>query len=167
MERTIKRLKFINFKEFKLIRLEALKNEPLAFGESYESVKLKDKKYWKDELNGKYQIWYAVFIDNEIAAICSIKFGWLTKFKHIARFSGVYVKKDFRGRGIAKIFFNSLINKTFAKSEIQKIRLTVNKTQKPALALYRSFGFKKVGNLIKEFKINGKYYDAYLMELLR
>lgn len=145
-------------KEFKEIRMRALSEEILAFGDSPSEF------YFKPT---KYQIWYGAFLDKKLVGIASIKYPITKKFAHIAKFSGIYVVPEERGKGVAHALFESRICAAFNDKNILKIRLITNKTQKPAIGLYKQFGFKRIANLIKEFKINGKYYDAYLMELMR
>jgi RimJ/RimL family protein N-acetyltransferase len=96
-----------------------------------------------------------------------IKFAKHRKFKHIVRFSGIYIKEKYRGRGLGKIFLERIIKLSFSKPGVKKIKLIVNKTQKSAITLYKSCGFKVVGEMKKEFFVDGKYYNAFLMELVR
>jgi len=52
--------------------------------------------------------------------------------------------------------------------EIVKLTLSdwkkFKKIRLEALKLYQSLGFKTIGIMHKEMKVNGKYYDEYLME---
>ena len=160
------------WKEYKELRLESLEREPLAFGASYKEEASKPDSYWKDFLvrsnnpEGNSLILFAE-VNGKLVGRGIVYFGIPEKFKHIARFSGIYVKKEYRGQGIAKALFSAKIDAAFAHPGIEKIKLVVNTTQKAAVKLYSSLGFQKVGLLRKEFKIDENCYNAYLMELLR
>lgn len=164
---TIEKLIANNWQEFKKIRLESLQLEPQAFGDSYEVLVKKNDNFWKKQLSSKYQYWYAVNIDNSIVGIGSIKFARALKFNHIAHLSGIYVKKQYRGKGIGKLLFSTRIEEAFKNPKIKKLKLIVNIKQENAVGLYKSFGFKIVGELKKEFRLDYEYFDAYLMELVK
>ena len=56
------------------------------------------------------------------------------------------------------------INDIRNRGDIIKINLSVVTTETPAVKLYEKKGFTIVGKLNKQLKVNGKYYDEYLME---
>jgi len=60
----------------------------------------------------------------------------------------------------------AIIEKISQNPLIEKIRLNVITTQEPAIALYKKFGFKVVGEFEKDLKIDDKYYNNYAMEKL-
>ncbi len=163
----IEKLTSKKWQEFKEIRLEALRLEPQAFGDSYEVLVKKSDNYWLKNLNSKYQFWYGVYDDNSIVGIGSIKFARALKFNHIAHLSGIYVKKEYRGKGIGKLLFKTRIDEAFKNPKIKKLKLIVNLSQKNAINLYKSFGFREVGRLEREFRLDSDYFDAYLMELVK
>ncbi len=160
------------WEEYKALQLEALEKEPLAFGASYEAEASKSSGYWKKNLvraqkdNTHWTILFAE-IEGVLVGMGVIKFARHKKFKHIARFSSIYLKKEYRGQGIAKKLLSELIKQTSLQPRISKIKLIVNTTQEPAIALYKSLGFEVIGELKQEFKIDDKFYDGYLMELFK
>ncbi len=86
------------------------------------------------------------------------------KSKHIANIFGVYVKKEYRGQGIGKKLIENVLASVQNGQSIIKIRLTVNPEQKVAFNLYRSHGFKVVGELKQELCVANKFYDELIME---
>jgi RimJ/RimL family protein N-acetyltransferase len=48
--------------------------------------------------------------------------------------------------------------------EIEKVDLNVNTAQLSAVRLYEKLGFVVAGTLHGELKVDGKYYDEYVME---
>lgn len=160
------------FKEFKDLRLSALRNDPLAFGISFEEENKRSNFDLKSDLveslkkNGQ-AVWLFAEVEGCLVGLGQIKFAKREKFSHIARLSGIYVEKKYRGRGIGKDLVKATIQEVIARPDIVKIKLVVNTTQKVAVSLYSTFGFKIVAKLKKEFNINGQFYDAFLMELHR
>lgn len=150
------------WKEFRELRLEALQNDPLAFGSSYEEEKNLIEDEWKRRIkntlfalaNDKLVGMIVYIIDNKI------------KTKHIATIFGVYVKKEYRGQGIGKKLIESALVIIQKNVTVSKIKLTVNPEQKAAVKLYETFGFETVGRLKKELKVDDKFYDEFVMERL-
>lgn len=153
--------------EFKVLRLMALKLEPNAFGEDLSEISDKPDEYWQKELKSKYRKYFFAEIDKILVGMGMVKYNAMKKFSHITHFSGIFVMPEYRGMGVASALYKERIKDTFANSKIKKIKLIVNKLQKPAINLYKKFGFQIVGTLKKEFKIGRKYFDAYLMEKVR
>lgn len=162
------KLPVARWREYRQIRLEALSAEPLAFGSSYAEEVGKKEDHWKaDLMPGSFRKVYFAEIDGKIAGLAGLKFASHKKFAHIAKIGTVYVNQKYRGQGVGKMLLKQVIASAFRIKKIDKIKLTVNSSQKTALNLYTALGFKKVGVMKAEFKINGIYYDAILMELLR
>ena len=86
------------------------------------------------------------------------------KTKHIANIYGVYVKKEYRAKGVGKMLVKAAISEIQKNESIVKINLNVNPRQKAAVKLYRRYGFKAIGTLKKDLFINGKFYDEVVME---
>ncbi len=158
MQKNLQKLNLNNLDEFKKIRLEALQNEPQAFGTSLNELK-------KEKLNKRYQVWYGAYMGGELVGIGSIKYAKAKKFSHIARLSGIYVKKEYRGQGLGRMLFEKRIEEAFSNPKVVKLKLIVNTSQTNAINLYKSCGFEIVGEMKKEFKVGENYYNAYLMEL--
>ncbi len=155
---------------FKELRLESLREEPQAFGQSYdEALKLSDDT-WKTKLEAALNgtsFWMFFATDDE-KLIGSMNGRQLEgeKLNHVAEIHGVYVKKEYRGKGIAKKLMETLLDEISKNSTIRKIKLTANTEQTAAVKLYESFGFRIIGKAEKELNITGNYVDEYLMEKL-
>lgn len=162
-----RRLDLSNLDEFKKVRLEALQNEPHAFGDDYDTLGKKESGYWTDQLSNNRRVWYGVFSENKLVGIGSIKYARQKKFSHIAHLSGIYVKQEYRGQGIGRMLFEKRIEEAFLNPKVIKLKLIVNTSQTNAINLYKSCGFEIVGEMKKEFKVGENYHNAYLMELLK
>jgi ribosomal protein S18 acetylase RimI-like enzyme len=72
--------------------------------------------------------------------------------------SKIYVRVDYRGKGIARSFLSEV-----QKSGFEKIRLTVNKNNHGAIAMYRKVGFEKIDEVKTDIG-GGFFMDDYIME---
>lgn len=78
--------------------------------------------------------------------------------------SKLYIKKDFRHKGIGTQVFEFI--KDFAhKNNYVKIRLTVNKYNKNTINAYEKWGLKTVESVVTDIG-NGFVMDDYIMEYL-
>lgn len=142
------------------LRLEALKEEPLAFGSSFEEEILFTQVEWQSRIHNAFFAFGTERLAGMIVYVCQSNM----KAQHIANIYGLYVKKSFRGQGIS----SQLLEHTLAvlkSTFIKKVRLTVNPVQSAAHRLYNKYNFKEVGVLKNELFFEGKYYDEVIMEL--
>ena len=158
----IKKISDDRWKDYRDLRLEALKNDPVAFGSSYEEeIKLSNAE-WKKRIKN---VLFALSNDKPVGMI-AYAFQNKLKTKHIANIFGVYVKKEYRGKAIGEKLIERAISSIRKNKSIIKIDLTVNPNQKAAVKLYKKYGFKTVGRLEKGLFVNGKFYDELIMEKL-
>jgi ribosomal protein S18 acetylase RimI-like enzyme len=78
---------------------------------------------------------------------------------------GMYVAREYRGRGIGRLLLSSLIDRLSAFPQICTIRLGVTETQDPARALYESMGFQVIGKTEEGIVVDGRQVDELIMEL--
>ena len=85
------------------------------------------------------------------------------RFAHRSEIA-ISVRKDYWGKGIGTGIMNILMD--FAKkSGAEVLELEVRSDNEAANALYKKFGFKKIGTNEKFFKIDGKFFAADYMNL--
>lgn len=157
---TIKKLPEERWIDCRKLRLEALQQEPLAFGTSLSEAKTLSEAEWRKRI---HNVWFALVEDQPVGMIGRL-FDPKLKTQHIAHIFGVYVQREYRGHGIAKQLMQQVLEEIERNNQTVKIRLGVNPAQKAALQFYKNFGFEIVGKLKKELKVEGKFYDEYLLE---
>ncbi|PIY60326.1 hypothetical protein COY95_02355 [Candidatus Woesearchaeota archaeon CG_4_10_14_0_8_um_filter_47_5] len=158
------------WEEYRDLRLEALQNDPSVFGSSYEEEKSLPEDEWRKRIaNALFAVADSTPAGMPVGMIVCV-FNRNNKTRHIAHIFGVYVKKDYRNQGIGGRLIEravSLIKKNTENgegTEITKIRLAVNPEQKAAVSLYKKHGFEIVGRYKKELRVDGVFYDEFLME---
>ena len=76
---------------------------------------------------------------------------------------GSFVLSNFRGMGVGTALIKEMFN--FArKRNYEKLIAEVRRSNKKAKNFYQKMGFKKVGKLTNQIKIEGKYDDVIVME---
>jgi len=156
----IKKLEEDRWKEHRDLRLDALKEEPIAFGSSYDEEKSISEEEWRKRMKNA---WFALSDDKLIGMIGYFQNNNV-KTKHAANLYGFYVTKKYRGQGVGKKLIDSSLMHIQERKDVVKIKLTVNPKQVSAVKLYQNYGFNIVGQLKKELCVEGRYYDELIME---
>ena len=143
------------------LRLEALREVPLAFSGSYEEEEGLSEATWRTRSKNAL---FALEQEAPVGMIVLIR-QESQKTRHIANIFGLYVKASHRGQGIGKRLLQEAIHNLAALKHIRKVKLTAVNTQKAAIDLYKKFQFQEVGILKNELGYQGKFYDELVMEL--
>ena len=102
---------------------------------------------------------------NKIVGEVEINLG-IGRKEHIGTY-GINIRKEYRKMGFGNYLTGKIID--MAKKELYPkpkiIRLGVFSTNKPAISLYKKYGFKKVGLFPKQFRYKNKFYDELIMFL--
>lgn len=157
---SFRKLTNADVKEFKAIRLEALKAHPEAFLGCYEHEKEQPDSFFKKAIH--HDVVIGCYKEEKLLGI--IGFYVVTpegKRQHSAKIWGFYIRPDYRGRGFAKKLFNEALDE--AEKVTEKALLKVNAKNRSAIKLYRALGFEQYGLERKSLKIGDKYYDDRLM----
>lgn len=155
----IKKLPITRYKEYKALRLEALKSDPTAFGSAYSEEKKLKENEWKRRLNSVL----FVLSDNKPVGMIGHAF-YKGHNSHIAYIFGFYVNRKYRGQGIGRELLKSVLDAISKNKKIIKIELSVNTEQVAAIRLYEKNGFLVVGRFKKELKVNNRFFDEFTME---
>ena len=80
---------------------------------------------------------------------------------------GIFLGKPFWNKGYGTDAMKTLVNFIFNEMSLNKIRLFVFEFNKRAVRSYEKSGFKVEGTLREQIFRNGKFYDVYVMGILR
>ncbi len=152
------------WRRYRKIRLESLREEPQAFGSSYADMAEKPDTYWQGRLAEAMQgekSWLLFAQEGEhligmIGAFCN-------EAQEVAAIVSVYVSKESRGKGIGNNLMEGILFEIGKKKSIRKAVLGVNQEQRAAVELYRRFGFSVTGER-EEVQGDGKSHRGYMME---
>ena len=103
-------------------------------------------------------------VDGKIVGSTTLERGRYIKINHTATF-GVTILNEYSGLGIGSLFMEEVINWS-KENGIKKIDLEVFEENRPAIGLYKKYGFFIEGRKNRHIKINDKYQDMLMMTKL-
>ena len=152
---------------YRALRLEALKNEPAAFGSSAEDFEKESPESIAKRLQavafGNFTL--GAFEGEQLVGIATFFIEPRVKIEHKGHVFGMYVTPTARGKGVAKSLLRTLIDRAKTYPKIKKITLSVMVTQHTAKRLYTSLGFEVYGYERTALKLNEEYIDSEDMVL--
>jgi ribosomal protein S18 acetylase RimI-like enzyme len=164
---TIRTLTPADVEEYRALRLAALREQLPAFGtlaEKEEKLPLEAVASRLQESKDTYIL--GAFSDNTLVGTVRFSRFEEPNEKHRGFIAGLYVKPDFRRRGIARTLATEVLIRARRDTDLRRIHLTVVTAQNAAIQLYKSLGFCIYGTEHEAFSNQGQFYDEYLMELL-
>ncbi|MFJ7669213.1 GNAT family N-acetyltransferase [Lysinibacillus sp. NPDC097195] len=149
------------------VRLSALKNDPQAFGSTYErevNFLLETVATRLEPTNDKFVLG-AFHDDGSLVGIVTFMRDNSLKTSHKGSIFGMYVAPEGRGQGLGKLLMKELIKRAKNCEGLEQIKLTVVSNNSSAKQLYKSLGFELYGVERNALKFNGQYCDEDLMVL--
>jgi len=156
----IRRLPADRWRDYRDLRLEALKRDPSAYGSSFEEAERLPEDEWRRRIQN---VLFALSDDRPVGMIVYV-FDEGLKTKHIAEIYGFYVSANHRGEGVGTRLLEHALLLIRKNKGIVKVRLYVNPEQRVAVKLYKRAGFVVTGRMEKELKIGRRFCGMLLME---
>jgi ribosomal protein S18 acetylase RimI-like enzyme len=151
------------------LRLQALSEEPQAFGSSYETVLAKPeaaKREWFLQSVGKPDNFIVgAFEISSLVGIVGLIRNPGPKERHKAMVWGMYVAPEARHQGTGKAMLIMLIEQARTLPGLEQLHLSVVTLKTTARNLYLSLGFEVYGTEPRALKVENQYLDENLMVL--
>jgi ribosomal protein S18 acetylase RimI-like enzyme len=151
------------------LRLRALREEPEAFGSSYEESVLRPMTHIEERFRAAREsgsgFTLGAFDGNALVGTVTLGREEGRKNRHIAGVYGVYVAPETRGRGIGRALMEALIARAQSMPGLEQLRLAVVSTGTAARALYLAVGFTSYALEPRSLKLDDRYLDEELMVL--
>lgn len=159
---TFKQLTAEHAELYRMLRLEALQNNPDAYASDLVTEKQRTMEQIRSHLGDKEVMTVGGFDGDRLVAIASLHRETLPKMAHRATLTSVYVAPEYRGQRIARRIMEYMID--VVKNEgVTKIYLFVVTQNESAIRAYEKFGFKIYGEDHDAMKEPDGFVDEYLM----
>ncbi len=159
--------------EFKNLRLETLKNDPLSWYSKYDVEKdFATERFASriiNAMNPPIFGYYGYFENNKLVGYLQISDNYWAKKSHMATISDVCVSTSKRKSGVGTKLMQFIIDKV--KSEvpyIEQLELWVNSKNDAAAKFYEKLGFEKVAEIPNSLKdTDGTYQNenVYILKI--
>ena len=155
----IRRLAISDAALYRDIRLEALQQNPEAFGSTFERESAQALSRFEAALV-RADI-FGAFLDGTLAGIAGYGTHENPKQAHKALLWGMYVRAAARNAGLGRRLVAAVLD--HARGRVEMVQLSVVSENEAARRLYSSLGFVEFGYEKRAMKQNGRYYDEVLM----
>lgn len=143
------------------LRIEGLKDSPASFGSSLAEEIDKPAAAWVDRLEKGYV--FGLFDAETLVGTAGFYREAMQKSTHRGHLVGVYLSPASRGRGGADQLVAAVVAE--ARRHVLQLHLAVTKDNDRARRLYERQGFVIYGEDPRGLKVDGIFYDDYLMVL--
>lgn len=164
----IRRLLAADAAAFQAVRLRALREEPTAFGSSWEEEreKLVDTVATRFATNTDGFV-LGAFNGDTLVGTVGMQREPALKRRHNVVLWGMYVVPEARGRNLGRSLVDEALRQGFAMPGVHQVLLGVNAANAPALALYAAAGFTPFGLERACMLVDGVFQDEVHMACVR
>ncbi len=149
------------------VRLEALENEPFAFGKAVEEHRALEIETvalrFRDAPESNSHL--GAFEGADLIGMAAFLRDTGMKERHKGHIYGVYVTSAHRGKGVGRALLAELLKRAKRDPTLEQILLAVASSQSAAKRLYRDLGFETFGTEPNALKIGSSYVDEEHMIL--
>ena len=161
MSWTTRRLTGADADAYRLLRIEGLENSPTSFGSSLAEEIDRPASTWVERLDRGHT--FGLFDAGALVGIAGFYGEAMRHTRHRGHLFGVYLTPAARGRGGSTELIAAVIDE--ARNHVQQLHLAVTKSNDVARRLYERHGFVTYGEDPRGLKVDGVFYDEYLMVL--
>jgi ribosomal protein S18 acetylase RimI-like enzyme len=148
---------------FWAVRLRGLKEDPDAFGSSYEESVVTPIADVVKRLKTDAGVFVLGAFDPDLVGVVGFFQEQGDKRKHVGFIWGLYVIPEARGTKIGKLLMEEAISRAAQNQAIEQINLTVS--NKAAQKMYEALGFVTYGTEPAALKSGSQYLDEDMMKL--
>lgn len=153
--------------DFRALRLRGLRENPEAFGSTYDEEADRPLQPTADLLAGATGSFVcgAFGDDGVLAGIGGVHRERKRKTRHRAGIWGMYVVPGARGRGVGRALLRALVEHAREMGGVHRLELGVTTTNTAARGLYHAFGFVSYGVQPDSHRAGGQSWDTELMTM--
>lgn len=149
------------------LRLEALEQDPEAFGSSAAEHRLTTVEATAASIaEAAGPSWMmGAFADGRLAGIARFVQESPVQERHKSHLYGVYISAPYRGTGLGRRLIEAVIEAARQTPYVEQLMLSAGVTREAPNRLYRSLGFTLFGTEPRALKIGDRYFDEHHMIL--
>ena len=155
----IRRLEISDAALFRDIRLEALQNNPEAFGSTFGRESGQPLSWFEATIVAADI--FGAFVDGTLTGMAGYSVRENAKQTHKGLLWTMYVRAAARSTGLGRKLVAAVLD--HARGRVEMVQLTVVSENEAARRLYRAMGFVEYGYEKNALKQDGRYYDEVLM----
>ena len=163
---TIRPAQVADAARLRLLRLEALKDAPVAFAADYDRAEAETVDRWVQRINecvqGNQSVIFLAEAGEELVGMTGLGRGHWKKTEHGGVIWGVYVQPAWRGLHVAEALIEACVAWGRALG-MTVVKLGVVTSNAPAIRCYLRCGFSVYGVDPQAICYNGVAYDELLM----
>ena len=149
------------------LRLQALHQDPQAFGESADEHRATSVEALAARLNAATLENYVLgaFLDGQLVGTAGFFRNTTLKRKHKGKVWGMYVADAARGQGLGRALLQALLERARQIPDLEEVLLSVAVTHTAARKLYASLGFTSYGLERNALRVGQQAVDEDYMSL--
>jgi ribosomal protein S18 acetylase RimI-like enzyme len=149
VDHDVRRIRADEWRPYRRLRLEALKDSPLAFVDQYADAVTRPDEHWRERAGRAADgpglgTFVAVEADTFVATATCVVEPEITAYVS-AHIVGVYVTPARRGSGLADALMAVVVRWAYDEAGADRVRLFVMESNDRAAAFYRRIGFVPTG----------------------
>ncbi|MDC2805880.1 GNAT family N-acetyltransferase [Leuconostoc suionicum] len=153
-----------DFLSYKMIRLEALKTDPISFGSTLEEEMIRTDEYFKNKVSMTPKHFVMGLYDlDKLVAVAVFTRETSLKESHKGEITSVYCMNEYRKQGLTTQLLIEVLKRAISLPDLKIIKLTVLSQNTSAQKLYTKLGFKTYGREPNSLYDGQQYYDEDLM----
>lgn len=161
MSWSTRRLAAADAEAYRELRIEGLRNAPASFGSSLAEEADRPASAWAERLDQGFV--FGLSENGVMVGIAGFYCETMQNTRHRGHVVGVYLTPSARGRGGADLLIAAVIAE--ARNHVLQLHLVVTQSNHAARRLYERQGFVIYGEDPRGLKVDGVFYDDYLMVL--
>ncbi len=145
------------------LRLRALRDNPEAFGSTYEETVARGKAWMLQRFGQGDETLFLGAFEETLIGMVGLHREANIKDRHKGLVFGMYVLPDRRQHGVGKALMQALIAQAQQLAGLEQLHLAVVTTNAAARHLYSTLGFEVYGTAPRALKMGQQYWDEDLM----
>jgi RimJ/RimL family protein N-acetyltransferase len=165
----IRELEVGDANSYQALRLRALDEHPTAFVSSYEQQRDSPVSAVNERLSSSFDspdgFILGCFVAERLVGTVGLYREESPKVVHKGWIVGMHVAAEHQGNGYGRALLLAALERARKIPKLELVQLGVESTNKQAMSLYSSLGFKTYGVEKRALQVNGEYFDEDLMAL--